>query len=400
MIKHNNIRWLRVTQEMIPAERVSYLEEVKTILVPIESTSEKEDGYTYQCLKIRGENALYRILLPTEFVTLSATTIIEKLMSFPWLKRYGGAFPLEKASAMLGDFDDDPYVIYTPFPGGVSYEGEEYEEDDADVFHREGGDGPNGDVFEELDIENEDDPAEDVSAVEMSLNDLEDECEKAGISSEDAFFTHASDITDKYDDVISLINKIMVEMSPNDIAKLTARVREGPRKVVAVSGESATPEGIPSPTTIPEVQKPKESKTLIRLKKGLQAFEIEEYVKQIHAALVDKPHKVHVDCPDWADAPHYAMVPACKKLLQKYIEHGLLGCLVYHDYQRLGHELYCAAYLKGKMLDGGQISFGNMKVDEYKKVLIPSSLKFASLIDPDSAKDFISKHSGKQEEKK
>lgn len=203
-----------------------------------------------------------------------------------------------------------------------------------------------------------------------AFEELEKQCEQMDISPEQAFMLYATNLF-HYEEAVNAINKIMANLEPGDIMKMIETM-----KVVHGFKEEAKES--------PKIPEKKKNKTLIKIKKGLQNHEIQAYLKEINTALKDRPDVVDLYCPDWANEnTHYAMLPACKKLLVKYCEAGLLGCLITHDYQKVAHELYCCAYVKGK-LEGDKIKFQQVDINDYKIKTMESVKTFWTLIDADS----------------
>ncbi len=181
---------------------------------------------------------------------------------------------------------------------------------------------------------------------------LEEACSAGDITPELAFLKFGDPESKQHLDIMSFINKIMAELPPSSIEKITSAVK----------------------TSSVPVPPPEDKKVLIKIKKGLQAHEIRQYIKQIDTVLQTKPKIVDVYCEGWESTDtHYSLQPACKKLLQKYSESGLLGCLANNDYQKLAHTFYCSAYVKGKLVKDNVV-FQNVDIADYK-IKVTDSLK-------------------------
>lgn len=121
-------------------------------------------------------------------------------------------------------------------------------------------------------------------------------------------------------------------------------------------------------------------KTLILIKKGLPTEDIIKYIIQIGNELKKRP-TIHINCPDWKDDKlPYPMINACKKLMTKYCENGLLGCLIDAGYVKEAQEVYCCAYVKCDLV-GDKIVFKKIDPDHYKSVLMQSTKTYWEHID-------------------
>jgi len=228
--------------------------------------------------------------------------------------------------------------------------------------------------------ENEDDlipdiPDDEEEIVEETFDKLESLAEELSLTTEQAYMLYAGEIDPKYWAAQSVISEHIANLELSIVDKIICvlQAEKEKKEENAKSTEKVQP---------PHDSVPKKSKTLITVKKGLQEHEIKEYLKQIDTKLKDdKTDVVSIHCPDWAnDTTHPCFIPACKKLLVKYCEMGLLGCLVNHDYQNVAHELYCFAYAKGKLVDD-KVRFENIDINDYKIKVTESVKKFWMLID-------------------
>jgi hypothetical protein len=221
----------------------------------------------------------------------------------------------------------------------------------------------------EVDLDNEvvhDIADEENNPVLDAFDEFEELAAEMLLSSEQAFMLYAKNIAPDYQQVEDAISKFISKQDFNVIVSVISAMKEAKK----VKASSSPPEEV------------KKTKTLIKIKKGLQEHEIKEYIKEIDVALTkDKTDVVDIYCVDWADGKtHPCLIPACKKLLVKYCEAGLLGCLVNHDYQKVAHELYCYAYMKGKLIED-KIQFQNVDINDYKIKVSESVKTFWMLID-------------------
>lgn len=188
------------------------------------------------------------------------------------------------------------------------------------------------------------------------ITKLEQSCKKISITPVQAYMMYGGNIMKDYLDVEHYISHKITSSSPDEIEKLI-KVIQSQHKFE----EDAT-------------------KVLIKIRKGMQEHEIKAYIKEIDLCLKTKPNVVDVLCPDWQQHNlHYSMIPACKKLLQKYCDIGLLGCLAYYEYHALMRDLYCSAYMKGKMVND-KVVFQPIDMADFTNKITLSTKNYAALV--------------------
>ena len=250
-------------------------------------------------------------------------------------------------------------------------------EDDSTFVDKDGAD--IADDIPDL-ADEEDDPVADAHEKIDSILGILD----GSLSVEQAYMLYAEKVDPKYWEAQAAVSKLVSNMQLDTIQKfisiLEAEV-DAKKKQKDLAEELEAKKKQKESANEPEPKKEK-TKTLITIKKGLQEKDIKEYIKQINTKLTDeKTDVVDIHCPDWTNSnTHPCLIPACKKLLVKYCEIGLLGCLIDHDYQKLAHELYCFAYAKGKLLDQ-KIQFTNIDINDYKIKASESVKAFWILVD-------------------
>jgi hypothetical protein len=215
-----------------------------------------------------------------------------------------------------------------------------------------------------------------------AFDEFENLSEHLSLSPEQAFMLYAKNFDPNYEKAVNVVSKLIGEMDIDVLRMLINRLKEEKNTKVLKDEEEKDRKEKDAASAVKAKEAAKKTKTLITIKKGLQEREIKEYIKQIDAALTkEKTDLVDVHCPDWTGAnTHHALIPACKKLLVKYCEMGLLGCLINHEYQQVAHELYCCAYVKGRLVDDN-IRFENINISDYKIKVSESVKTFWILID-------------------
>lgn len=213
----------------------------------------------------------------------------------------------------------------------------------------------------------EDDP------VLESFDRFEELAEDMSLTMEQAFMLYGSGASPLYNEAQAAVTKIMATLDVESLDKMISVMEIVKKKKENLVEEQKTQNAN---------EKKEKTKTLIKIKKGLQEYEIKSYIKQMNEAFTkSRTDVVDIYCPDWDDATtHHALIPACKKLLTKYCEMGLLGCLVNHNYMDVAQQLYCCAYVKGKLVDD-KIKFQNIDINDYKIKVTESTKRFWMLID-------------------
>ena len=224
----------------------------------------------------------------------------------------------------LEEYDGQPDTEYDDLIHDISDPEEEFEEDDGDVW-------------------------------EKTWKSFEKACVDEGTNSLAVFGTHIYGINSHLgSDLTALTSRLSIK----EILELTNKIKV------------KTPEP------------PKPSFVVIRLQKGLNIDQINGFIVKIDSQLEEGKFKdVNVVTEDWATSGEpFPMINAAKKLFTKYVESGLLGCLVSRGYHDAAKKLYCVAYVKGKVQEGNIIFSGIDPADYQNKAA--SSLKIFNTLVP------------------
>lgn len=122
----------------------------------------------------------------------------------------------------------------------------------------------------------------------------------------------------------------------------------------------------------------KEAKNVtIKLKKGFDKIQMRKFIQEVDDFLFSRkgiPTNVHVTTEDWKgkDPNPFMVIPAAKKMFSKFCEMGLLASLVLHGFMEAAKNVYCVAYVKGRMKNEG-VEFKNVDVEDFKAKLFLSA---------------------------
>ena len=239
---------------------------------------------------------------------------------------------------------------------------------------------------------------------------LGDACSKKGISPYAVFAEHISDINrDVYGQFSVLIRRLIYLLSPEEIMELTKHVISLPKVQEKLdfspksdsdrgsdvdfspksdSGHRSEGDFSPKsdsaevdPTSKSEEKSERQERAMIHLKKGLDRTQINEFIIRIDANLREVLFEdVNVITNDWEKSGEFfPLIPAAKKLFSKYVDAGLLGCLLSRGYIETAKKVYCIAYCKGKKKDE-TVVFSGVHAEDYKNKCEKSFAAYSSLM--------------------
>lgn len=120
---------------------------------------------------------------------------------------------------------------------------------------------------------------------------------------------------------------------------------------------------------------------VIKLEKHMTENDFIVLIIKMDEYLKDKPEYVKITTESWKnDARPYQMINAAKKLFEKAIINGLMGCLILHGYHRAAQELYVTAYIRAKK-QGDLLAFRNIDPNHFSSISTLSMNKYVSIID-------------------
>jgi hypothetical protein len=198
-------------------------------------------------------------------------------------------------------------------------------------------------------------------------------CEEAGVNVYSAFIMYLPQVNASIFRELDLLTR---KLTLEEIMEMTNKVRAVkpplPQKPAPLPQVSEK---------IVETQGSGEEGATIHLQKGFTQLQIQEFIVRINAQFKEGSYKtVSVVTNDWDSASEpFMLIPAAKKLFAKYIEAGLLGCLVANGYHEAAKKMYCIAYIKGKR-DGDNVVFKGMVTSDYKEKAARSLVTFTELM--------------------
>lgn len=117
---------------------------------------------------------------------------------------------------------------------------------------------------------------------------------------------------------------------------------------------------------------------IIKLKKGFSDQQITSFIHKLDQTLGEnhsRISRVRITTEEWKNSTTpYQCIPGAKKLFARFSERGLLACLALNGYGNDAKELFCNAYEKGKVVEGG-IQYKNSPgaLSRFRNALVDSA---------------------------